>query len=91
MERLKSISFYVVTAFILNALAYWMKSDFIGPFLKENITSILINLLAINIATCTILMAKLSEIKEKREADFTATFSELRFSLKDGGGSFNKR
>jgi len=64
-------------------MAKWLNSDFIGPFLKNNIVSILINLLAINIATCTILMTKLNEIKTKTQVDFSATYRELKISLKE--------
>ena len=83
MDLIKSISFYIVTSVALNLLAKGLGSDFIGPFIKGNIISILINLLAINIATCTILMTKLNEIKSNATVDFSATYRELKLSLKE--------
>ena len=83
MTSIKNLSFYLVCALIINCLAKQINSDFIGPFLRNNLVSILINLLAINIATCTILMTKLNEIKEKSEVDFSSTYKELKLSLKE--------
>lgn len=83
MNLVKNISFYILLAVVINCSANYLNSDFIGPFLKDNIVSILINLLAINIATCTILMTKLNEIKEKHQVDFSSTYKELKLSLKE--------
>lgn len=81
MERVKYICCYLVLAIIVNLVAIGLDSSFLGIFLQQNLISILINLLAINIATCTILITKVKDLKDLHGADFSESFKELRVSV----------
>jgi hypothetical protein len=82
MNWVKNISFYIVSALILNLLSYYLDSKFLSEFVKGNIVGILINLLAINTATTGIVLTKLKELSEKNSGfNFTESYNELRKAL----------
>jgi hypothetical protein len=82
-DRIKSILAIVAAGTLFNAIALWLKSDVVSRYLCENIVIILITLLAINIATISVIMTKLKEIVDKFGGDFEATISEMRISVRE--------
>lgn len=59
-----------------------MQSDFLAVFLRQNIVSLTITLIAITSAVRAIILSKLTEIKlANEEIDFTSVFKELKISV----------
>lgn len=83
MDRLKAIVFVLFIGTGFNAIAIWLKSDFVSEFLCDKIVLILIPLLAINIATISVIMTKLKEIVEKFGGDFNTTVNEMKISVRE--------
>jgi len=82
MIWIKNISFYIVIAFLLNALSIWIQSPFLSKFLHDNVISVLIYLLAINTATTGIVLTKLKELSGiNSNFDFSASYKELKTAL----------
>lgn len=82
IDIIKNIFTFLGISLILNGLANYLKSDFIGPFLCNNIINILTTLLAINIATCSLIITKLKEISDtESSSNFTNTYNEIKKSL----------
>jgi len=78
-EIYKSIS-YLVGAFVLSLLAHKIESSFITEFTQDFI-ALLTTLLAINIASSTLIAGKLNEINNKTGQRFPKTTTELKRSL----------
>jgi hypothetical protein len=68
-------------AVMLNGASYFLKSEFIGTFLAQNIVTVLITVLAINTATSGLVIAKLIDISEKTKHDFKGAYYEIKVSL----------
>lgn len=84
INRLREISLYVVGGLFLSLLSWSVGSEFLKSFLEQNLVTILIALLAINITTSSILIARLAEIaKERKEASFEATVAALKYSISE--------
>jgi hypothetical protein len=58
-----------------------LESSFFSNFLKDNLVSLLLTLLAINTATSAVISAKLEEISERTGADFVDVIKEIKKSL----------
>lgn len=71
---------FLVIALVINILDLLLKSNFIGPFLFENIIILLIPLMAINTATGSLVVSKLQDLQEKYNVEFEKTFDEIRMS-----------
>lgn len=79
---IKSISLYLVIAFLLSYSSDKLESPFLQTFLSANLINILITLLAINTATVSILLSKLNEIsKNNNDFNFEDNYKELKKSL----------
>jgi hypothetical protein len=66
-------------------LLYQMQSEFVFVFLKSNITTLQVALLALNTSTLSIVLTKIREIIDKtgqREA-FDSTRTEMIYSIKE--------
>jgi hypothetical protein len=75
----------VIVFFALSIGIGWisnlLRSDYPGKFLEDKIVELLITLLAINVATCGILVSKLDEVSKTSGIDFTPTIDEIKSSL----------
>lgn len=78
-ELYKSVT-YLVVAFLICLLSTTLKSDFINEF-AENFIALLTTLLAINIASGSLIAGKLKEINLKTGQKFEKTTKELKRSL----------
>ncbi|MAC94588.1 MAG: hypothetical protein CMC96_03705 [Flavobacteriales bacterium] len=78
-EIYKSIT-YLVLALLLSLLGHYIESSFISEFAKDFI-SLLTTLLAINIASSTLIAGKLNEINSRTGQNFSKTSKELKRSL----------
>lgn len=84
MDYLKDISLFLLIAFFANIISYLIGTDFILEYLKLNLITVQLGLLAINTATCGLVVSKLQEIKEKhREVDISPITKQLLLSLKE--------
>jgi hypothetical protein len=81
VERLRNISLFVVVAALIIGVSSLLKSPFIIEFLKSNLITILIALLAINTTTGSVVMTKLREITDTTGVDFSASIRELKLSI----------
>ena len=68
-------------AFAANSLSNVVESGFLINFLKEELITILIALLAINTTTGSIVMTKLRDISDSTGVSFSSTIRELRLSI----------
>lgn len=84
MSYLKDISLFLVIAFFTNLTSHLIGTEFLLVYLKLNLTSVQLGLLAINTATCGLLVSKLQEIKEKHsEINIKPITKQLLLSLKE--------
>lgn len=67
MQKIKTFIFYIFLGGALALTSYLLGSDFLNSFLKTNLLTILIALLAINIATIGIVFSKMEEIATRIE------------------------
>ncbi len=81
IDRLKEISFYIVVGFMLTGLSDALGSVFLEEYLKVNLITLLIALLAINTTTSSVVMTKLREITDATGGDFKFTIDQLRLSI----------
>lgn len=74
----------MVIAFFTNLTSHLIGTEFLLVYLKLNLTSVQLGLLAINTATCGLLVSKLQEIKEKHsEINIKPITKQLLLSLKE--------
>ncbi|SHF91221.1 hypothetical protein SAMN05444372_101145 [Flavobacterium micromati] len=67
-----------------NLLSHVLGSNFLMEYLESNLTTIQLALMAINTATCGLVVSKLQEIKERhREINIKPITKELLSSLKE--------
>lgn len=84
MSYIKDISLFIVIGLLANLLSFLAGTDFLICYLKNNLTTIQLGLMAINTATCGLIVSKLQEIKEKhRQIDLKPITTELLSSLKE--------
>lgn len=84
MSYIKDISLFLVIAFFANLASHLIEADFLLPYLKSNLTTIQLGLLAINTATCGLVVSKLQEIKEKHVTiSIKPVTKQLLLSLKE--------
>lgn len=70
-------------SYLLRQVEVLLGSDYIGPFLKGNIITIILTLLAINTATLGIVLTKIREILDRAgsQGAFAATKKEMLLSV----------
>ena len=74
----------MVIAFFTNLISHLIGTDFLLIYLKSNLTTVQLGLLAINTATCGLVVSKLQEIKEKHKGiNIKPITNELLLSLKE--------
>jgi hypothetical protein len=80
IEYLKSLSLYLVVSVLIFYGSSAVDSDYFFIFLKENLITLLVALLAINNTTFSVVMTKLREISDQNGGDFAGTISEFKKS-----------
>lgn len=84
MSYIKDISLFLVIAFFTNLTSHLIGTDFLMAYLKSNLTTVQLGLLAINTATCGLVVSKLQEIKEKHVGiNIQPITKQLLLSLKE--------
>ncbi len=86
MGIVKNILIAFVISCILMGIQYILKSTYIIDFLDDNLITLLIALLAINLTTLSIVLTKIREIMDINDYDnnsFQATQHELLLSIKE--------
>lgn len=81
MDKAKSISFFLVLSALIVGACKLLESDYLVTYLKENLITILIALLAINTTTGSVVMTKLQEIALTKGINFSSTIHELKVSV----------
>ena len=81
MKVHKRIIFFLAVGIVVNWLCVILESKIFPTYLRDNIVIILITLLAINTATISVVVAKLHDISEKLNVDFSKTIREVKISL----------
>lgn len=80
-ELIKNICVAIVLGFFLVWISELLDSDYLAGFFYQNLIMLLIALLAINITTMSIIVAKLTEVGEVGENSFPMTIAEMRSSV----------
>lgn len=89
MQRIKTTSFYLLIGCLLTCGSYYLNSGFLRSFFLEDFLTVLITLLAINLATIGIVFSKLEEIavnienKTGKRPSFKKTKQEVRLSFQE--------
>jgi len=84
LSYIKDISLFLVIAFVTNLVSHLIGTDFLLVYLKLNLTTVQLGLLAINTATCGLVVSKLQEIKEKHVGiNIKPITKQLLLSLKE--------
>ena len=82
ISRLPYICVYVVSSILLVWFSNAFESRFIYDFIKNDLITILLALMAINTTTSSVIMTKLKEISDANSnANFTDTVKELKVSF----------
>ena len=81
MEYLKTATLFLVIGTIIQSVSAWLQSEFIGGFLKANLITLLLALMAINTTTISVIMTKLREISDDSGVDFSKTISSMKESI----------
>lgn len=87
MNRIKKaiplLALFILIGLGIQYLSTLLNSDFVNVFLEEDLLTILLALLAINITTISVIMAKLQELAGKGKLDYSNVIEEMRISLKE--------
>ena len=82
MKLTKNISFFIVIAIIITLIGKALESKFLFIYLKQNITGLLLTLLAINTATSGLIASKIQDIVVKYpQINFSITIDQMKRSL----------
>lgn len=82
MKTVKGISFFILIGIVVTFTAYSIDSLLIFSYLKDNIISLLLTLLAINTATSGLIASKIQDISlQYKGLDFSPTIREMKKSL----------
>lgn len=81
IEKLKEINLHLVIGFALTGMSHALASNFLPEYLKENLITLLVALLAINTTTSSVVMTKLKEISDAKGGNFSATIDQLKHSI----------
>jgi len=81
IEHIKNGALFLVISAIVQTVSAWLQSNFIETFLKENLITLLLALMAINTTTVSVIMTKLREISDDNGIDFSQTIKAMRESI----------
>lgn len=82
MSIVKNIFFFILISIAITIFAYYLESDFLFKYLRDNLISLLLTLLAINTATLGLIASKIQDIVIKHpNFDFSKTIREMKLSL----------
>jgi cytochrome c biogenesis factor len=83
LNLIKDIALYIVIGAGLTALSYWLESDFLFTYLNDDIVTLLLTLLAINIASSGLIASKIQDLQISLEntIDFSETIGEMKLAL----------
>lgn len=81
IEHIKNGALFLVISAIVQALSAWLQSDFIETFMKGNLITLLLALMAINTTTISVIMTKLREISDDSGIDFSQTIKAMKESI----------
>lgn len=83
METIGKYTVMFAVAALLNALAYFMKSDYLTDFFASNAIVLASAIFAIHASSVGILMSQLEILKQRVYYNFSSTISEIRKSFKE--------
>lgn len=80
---LKNILASIGFSFVLIQFQYYVNSEYITSFLKENLITIIVSLLAVNTATTGIVLTKIRELidNSQNKISFTNSKNEMKKSI----------
>ena len=81
LEKLKNIIFIIFLGGVLLVFNHIVDSTFITTFLKKDLITILIALLAINITTFSVILTSINSIKKEFKCNFKNTIKEMKKSI----------
>lgn len=81
MGKIKDVIFYLAIGYTVVGISSWLDSHFLHDWLKQDLITLLVALLAINTTTSSVIMTKLKEIADKSGVDFSATIGQLKNSI----------
>ena len=73
----------ILVSVVVRTISTWLESDFFEKFLERDLVTILLALLAINLTTISVIMAKMQELAGKGKLDYSNVIEEMRISIKE--------
>jgi hypothetical protein len=74
---IKNICLCLVAGFILSISSYWLESNYIIDFSKDNLLLLIVALFAIQISSVSFILSRIKEIQILAGGDFTKTVQEI--------------
>lgn len=81
IENIKTYCLFIVLASFIVFVNNSIESKFLINFLKDNLVTLLIALLAINTTTSSVVLTKLKDISDENKINFPLTVNELKKSV----------
>jgi hypothetical protein len=81
-QNIKTIFCIILHSFIIVEICHFLESSFLFDFLKNNLSSALITILAINSATLGFMIPRIHSISAQySELNFSNTFKQMKLSI----------
>lgn len=82
MSILKNVSFYFTISFVVSFISYKIQSFFLFDYLKSNIVTLLLTLLAVNTATSGLIVSKMQDlVSHIKGIHFNNSIKQMKLSL----------
>jgi hypothetical protein len=81
MKIFKQIIFFLAIAIVVNWLCYILQSTKFAEYLRDKLLELLIYIMAINIATISVLVTKLYDIEKLEGVSLKSTIKEVKISM----------
>lgn len=81
MNNIYKICAYIVFGAIVAGVSNAIESDYLKDFLAKELLSIIITLLAINVASSAFLISKLDDVRSRYKLSFLETVKSIKLSI----------
>lgn len=81
IDKIKTITLFLVVSVLIQSISLWLESNFIELFMKDNLITLLLALMAINTTTVSVIMTKLRELSNDNGLDFSRTINSTKESI----------
>lgn len=80
-EALPRIASFILIGIAIQLISNVLGSNYVATFMENDLLSVLLALLAINITTISVIMSKLREMAGQGRLDYSTVVQEMRYSV----------